>query len=212
MLRLITHFIRSHQPPRGGRRRVSACMPALLAAFVLPASAVPVTIDTSSVTGHSALFSITLIDGDLVAPNNTADISNFMTDAMPPSSIGCTNGCSFHLSDFGEFTQNFSALGTSISFDLTFTHAVDHTNPLASSDLVIGELLGLSNFHTNLNDPSAPVPFQDAVFVANLAANSLIVGTAVPVPGALALFASGVALLGRRSLRSTRQPNSPVGR
>ncbi|MBI2803330.1 MAG: PEP-CTERM sorting domain-containing protein [Gammaproteobacteria bacterium] len=212
MLKLNTRFTRSSRTSNAGVRRSVLWTFAFLATVALPASAIPITINTAGHIGEAAIFSVTLFDGDFVA-NNTANISNFTTDAITAGAPNCTNGCQnippFRLDDtnlLGEFTQNISALGNFIRFDLTFANAFDNLHPSAVSDTVIGELLNLVNFHTDLTDPLAqPIGYQDAVFVANLASNRILGATGittVPEPGSLVLFASGLALLSRRAVRS----------
>ena len=194
-------------------------MYALLVTLALPASAIPISINTSSLTGTDATLSITLFDGDFVG-NNTAKISNLQTDGML-GAPECSNGCNDvppitldESSGFGEFLQALS-LGTFISFDLTFTNLFDPSAQDASPDLVVGELLDSAHFRlldTEL-DSDAPVPYRDALFVANLSNGSVLAAqgiTTVPEPASLALFVSGLALLSGRRLRSIHTLSHPL--
>lgn len=192
--------------PPGSRPRGLMRVLGGLALFALAQSvtAIPITIDTSSRETQSATLSIALFDGDFTA-NNQATISNLMTDGtlgLADCSVGCTDLPPITLDDtnsFGQFLQLLT-LGTFISFDLTFTNLFDNT-PDGTSDLIIGELLddpGFALFDTNLDDPLAPVPYENALFVANLADNRVFGATnltTVPEPASLALMVSGLALL-----------------
>lgn len=182
-----------------------------LASIALPATAIPVKVDTSSRQGEEAILSIVLLDGDFTG-NNLAVISNLMTDGTL-GAAECSNGCqdlssAFLLDDdnvLGEFLQPLT-LGSFVSFDVTFSNAFKNLTDttwglVATSDLLIGEFIGLDGFETDLNDPIAPVPFQNALFVANLADDTIVGATGiatVPIPAGFVLMASGLALLGAR--------------
>jgi len=188
-------------------RTRAACTFAILSLVSLSANAVLINIDTSAQAGNAAVFSVTLLDGDFVA-NNVADVSLLVTDAQLSGVQQCVAGCpaipSFRLDDasgFAELTVKIASLGTFIQLNLDFTQAFSTSGVGASSDLIIGELLNLADFHTNLNAPVAPVPYQDAVFVVNVATNSVVGAagiTTVPTPASLGLLAAGVAVLAKR--------------
>jgi hypothetical protein len=200
---------RKRLPPLGGLALL------VLSAVALPAGAFPITIDTSSRAGEAAILSVVLLDGDF-SGNNLAAIGNLATDGIfgdPACGLGCQGTSPVVLNDdsgLGEFLRPIT-LGSFITFDLTFSNAFNNL-PGASADLVIGELLGLVDFETNLDDPGAPVPYQNALFVANLATDTLVGAagiTTVPIPAGFALFASGLALLGARRAGSLlTQPDS----
>ena len=200
------------RPWRGWMRQPRAravCTFAALTAFSLSANAVPVEIDTSFHVGEAAIFSVTLLDGDF-ASNTSAEVTNFVTDAQvngaPQCGAVCQNVPPFCLDDtggFAELTQDISVLGNFISFDLTFSHEFSNVSIGAASDLVIGELLNIPGFQTNLSDLSAPIPYEDAVFVASLATNNIVGAagiTSVPTPGTLALLTAGIVFLPKRGL------------
>lgn len=204
-------LIHPTKSPWATRKRCARTGAALLAltSIALPAAAavsIPIRIDIpSNLLGLEATLSIVLLDGDFTG-NNLAAINNLMTDGML-GSAECTNGCQgsslFLLDDdnaLGEFLQPLT-LGSFLSFDLTFSNAFEGL-PDATPDLVIGEFLGLADFETDLNAPNVPVPFQNALFVANLADDTIVgatgITTVVPIPAGFALMASGLALLGVR--------------
>ncbi len=188
------------------------CALGLLTVAVV-ATAIPIHLDTSAHQGANATLSITLLDGDFTA-NNQATISQLQTDGTF-GLTECINGCTdlppFTLDDtnqLGMFLQELT-LGSYLSFNLTFTQAFSGVVD-AVSDLVIGELLdgaGFALYDTELDALNAPVPYQDALFVADLAGNRVIGAanlTTVPEPASLALMASGLALLGARRKRTLR--------
>ena len=212
------------KPPatRARSRALNGLALMALASVALPALAIPIGIDTSSKAGTNATLSIALFDGDFTA-NNQATISNLQTVGGTFGSTTCIIGCQdlppFVLNDntsFGEFLQELT-LGSFLSFDLIFTNAFNNVVG-ATSDLVIGELLDTANFRlfdTDLDDPNAPVPYQDALFVADLASNRVIGAanlTTVPEPASLALMASGLALLGAHRKKSLFTLATPVKR
>ena len=203
------------KPPatRARSRALNGLALMALTSVALPALAIPIGIDTSSKAGTNATLSIALFDGDFTA-NNQATISNLQTVGgtfgLTTCIIGCQDLPPFVLNDntsFGEFLQELT-LGSFLSFDLIFTNAFNN-GVGATSDLVIGELLdtvtSFALFDTDLDDPNAPVPYQDALFVADLASNRVIGAanlTTVPEPASLALMASGLALLGAHRKKS----------
>ncbi|MGD9600534.1 MAG: NF038129 family PEP-CTERM protein [Gammaproteobacteria bacterium] len=179
----------------------------LLLASAAPVSAIPITIDTASRLGVSATLSITLVDGDFAA-NNQAVVSNLVTDGVLGERtclLGCADLPPVTLDDaigLGEFLQSLT-LGTFISFDLAFTQAFEALAG-AVSDRILGELLddgGFALFDTELDAPSDPVPYQDALFVVDVARGA-VRGAAgivtVPEPASLGLVLTGLAAFAAR--------------
>ena len=171
------------------------------------AGALPININTASLTGSAAKLDFQLFDGDFVA-NNTATVSGLATNGTFQArdcSVGCSGGPPFVINDalgFGEFTQNL-VLGTVLSFNLTSTNAFAG----GDADLLILNLLnaatGFTLVDTNLDALSAPIPFQDALLVLNLrtgqlltptVTNPFIAVTAISEPRSLLLLMIGSAV------------------
>jgi hypothetical protein len=170
-----------------------------------------ISINTAALSGTPGRLDFQLFDGDLVA-NNSATISGLVTNGTfqgRDCSVSCTGGPPFTISDaggFGEFVQDL-VLGTTVFFNLIATHNFAG----GDADLLVLNLLNpATNFtlvDTNLDALSAPVPFQDALLVLNLAngqiltptaTTPLISVTAIPEPrGLLLLLAGGLLITGR---------------
>ncbi len=87
-----------------------------------------VTIDTTDLSGTDAYLAFDLIDGDSVAANNTATISNFLTDGnlgMADSTGGVSGALpgTVTITDTDAFNELLQAatLANSISFRLDLT-------------------------------------------------------------------------------------------
>ncbi len=194
------------------RRIACAATLGMLSVCALPASAIPISINTTALVNNPATFTLNLIDGDGVN-NNTARIFNLQTDGQLLGTT-CMTGCStqppFTLDDsagLGEFIQEL-VLGTYLSFDLVFSNVFDITGD--GPDLVIGSLLdaGFSLVNTELDAFDRPVPYLDALFVANTADGSVSGArglTTIPEPGELALLCAGFVALGARRLRKNNR-------
>lgn len=185
----------------------------LLAALAGPRDALAygVTLDTSALAGLSGRLEFVLLDGDTVADNSVviANLASNGTFVGADCSIGCTGGPSYTLDDtlgFGQLLYDLT-LGTSVSFDLTFSTnyggvaGIDPPDRFALSLLDPG-----TNFSLVATDLAFP---DDALLTVDLTGAGVIqaastvtpsVAVAIPEPGSLALAAIALlALAGRRA-------------
>jgi hypothetical protein len=172
------------------------------------AVSVTVTLGTSVLQGTDARLEFNLFDGDFILGNSSATVDGLTTDGTLNAAeclVSCTGGPPYTISDsegFGQFLQDLT-LGNAVSFTLDFMRNFS----TGDADLLVLSLLDSgTNFtlvDTNLDDPVAPVPFQDALLVVNLANGSLRLPTftdpgisvRVPEPGTALLALTGFLLL-----------------
>lgn len=171
-----------------------------------------VKIDTSDWAGTSASLAFDLVDGDNVN-NNNVQITNFLTDGNFDSSLATLFGGASGLLDtgailtdsdfFNELLQPI-VLGSSLQFQLHFTDALATAAlvPDRFSFFILDEFGAFSLFPTN--DPTG----ADSLFGIDLnglggalslyaAADQSVAWSVavVPVPGTIALLATGLCLL-----------------
>ena len=149
--------------------------------------------------------------------NNSVTISNIVSNGTfvgTDCSIGCSGGpSSFVLDDslgFGELLYDFARLGTSLSFDLSYTTnygGVLGTDPPDRFALfLLDPNTNFSLVRTNLDVPSNALLTVDligsgVVRTASFVSPSIgisVGGLAVPEPGSLALVAVALLALVRR--------------
>jgi hypothetical protein len=164
----------------------------------------------ASLSGASGRLDFSLFDGDSDLGNNTVTISNLTTNGTlqgADCSVGCTGGPPFVLDDslgFGQLLQDL-LLGTSLSFDLTFTTTFSGSGV---PDRLILNLLdpdsNLTLVTTDLNkDVDDPVGYHEALLVLDLKDGGLTVATTisdvvqptVPEPSTITAVLAGLALL-----------------
>ncbi len=207
--------------------RITRKLPGFLLAGLIGAACSPgfaavydVTIDTTDLTGTDAYLAFDLIDGDSVTANNTATISNFLTDATlgMADSTGGVSGTlpgTVTITDTDAFNELLQAatLASSISFRLDLTE----NNPGDSvPDQFSFFLLNSDEFPLySTDDPTG----TDAVFAADIfgpgsvelyvftptsspAASTSV--TVVPLPPAILLFLTGVSLLALNRRRAVK--------
>lgn len=212
----------SQAPPQRQRAVAKALLAGAfcLAGAAHDAAAMLVSLDTSTLSGTSARLEFVLFDGDFTA-NNSLTIASISTNGVLGAidcSFGCTGGFSppFALDDaltFGQFLQDLT-LGSSVSFELSFTS--NYSGNGTPDRLVLSLLDPVTNLtlvDTDLDSTIAPVPFQDALLVVDLAGDARIqvagssdpnIPISVPEPGAGVLFSLGLALLGGQRIRRRR--------
>lgn len=185
---------------------------AALAASGTSALAVSLSINTASLAGQPGRLDFQLLDGDLSA-NNSVTIAAPVTNGTLQGfdcSIGCAGGPPFVLSDglgFGELLQDL-LLGTALSI------MFNTTNSFAGGDadlLVLNLLNPATNFslvNTNLDALAAPVPYQDALFVFNLATGQLLTASSstplLPISSVPEAASGSLLLLGASSIALAR--------
>ena len=183
------------------------------------ALALPVTLNTTSLAGVPGRLEFSLYDGDKVA-NNSVVISNIASNGAfvaTDCTVGCTGGPPFVLDDttgLGQLLYDLT-LGTSVSFDLSFT-----TN--------YGGVLGTDppdRFALNLLDPrtnfslvrtdivSTNILFpEDALLAIDLIGSGVVqtagttspsVDISIPEPGSIVLTATALLALARRRTVAT---------
>ena len=134
--------------------------------------------------------------------NNTVTIDNITTDGTlqgTDCTLGCSGGPPYVLDEsfsFGQFLQDLD-LGTTISFDLTFTTNFSGTgDPDALVLMLLDPNTNFTLVDTDLDANPAPIPYQDALLILALQGDGQItvatVGApvtvgAVPEPATLAL-------------------------
>src|SRR5262245_18541410 len=160
-------------------------------AILTPAQAVPVTFSLpASLSGASGRLDFALFDGDFDLGNNTVTISNITTNGTLQSahcSLGCSGRPSFVLDEslaLGQLLQDL-VLGTSVSFDLSFT---TNFSGIGVPDRLILNVLdsstNLTLVTTDLNKiVDDPVGYQDALLVLDLKDGGLTVASTISVPG-----------------------------
>jgi hypothetical protein len=155
------------------------------------ASAISFGFDTSLLAGTSARLELNLLDGDFVFGNNSA------------TAFGST------IFDPDQIIQDL-VLGNSLLMDISFSTNFAGGDP----DLLILNLLdpatNLTLVDTNLDALSAPVPYQDALFVIGLSngtiqtaatTNPSVGVTVVPEPGTIVLLVLGLPVIFPRKIR-----------
>jgi hypothetical protein len=213
-LRTATVSRASYKRSKRGWHRPAAllCCAGLAAAIASPhdALAYTVTLNTASLAGASGRLEFDLLDLDPAA-NNSVVISGIVGNGIfvgTECSVGCTGGpSSFVLNDTGGFGQLLYdlTLGTSLSFDLSFTTnygGVPGTDPpdrFALSLLDSGTDFTLVD--TDLSFPDDALLAIDLIgagVVQTAAFTNPNVGLAIPEPGSLALAATALLALARR--------------
>lgn len=186
----------------------------LLGLVALPqatsATSLALSISPMALAGRDGQVEFVLLDGDFVT-NNSATLT-----CLAP----CPTPLAQTLHDpLGQYTQDFTPLG---SQPLTFL--VDVTTNFTASQggtpdrLLVSLLDPRTSFtlvDTNLDQPDAAVPFQDALVVVDLLGGSVNIQIAsltnppvgiqvVPEPSTLALLLLGIPLIAWRRVRRQR--------
>jgi len=104
-------------------QRARACLVAVLCLLGLAqpkAQAIPVTINTTALTGQSGLIAFDLIGGDSTVANNTVSVDLLATDGV------LDNAAPFTVTDLGFFNEVLREVtfGTFLSFSLALTENV----------------------------------------------------------------------------------------
>jgi len=206
-------------PPRRRSRYVMA-LAALAGAASLAgvngnAAAIPVSLDTSSLSGVSAQLEFSLLDGDLLG-NNSATIGSISTDGtlgVSDCSVGCAGGPPYMINEafgFGQFLQNV-ILGNRLSFDLTFTSNFAGGTPDRFSLVLLDPATSFPLVRTDpVAFPGGPVPVEHALLIVDYTPGAAIqiatvtdpaLPVAVPEPGSAAIFSLGLALLASQRIR-----------
>jgi len=195
-------------------------LPGVLVAILAQASPLLVTVDTSALTGVSAIIAFDLTGGP--TPGNTVTLSNFATDGTLGSSstTGTVSGAFPGIVTLDDTITFFNEYSQAETLGTTFSFAFDTTGN-APADPAFPDGFSLFLLDPNNVGPFGPLPLvstsdptgADSLLLYNIGepdplsvyqSDAVTVSvTGVPEPGTLALALAG--LLALPVLRSVRK-------